>query len=68
MTDNVILYSTGCPKCKVLKMKMNAKGIQYTENNSVDEMLELGIKSAPTLSVNGQMMDYMSALTYVKEK
>lgn len=68
MTDNVILYSTGCPKCKVLKMKMDAKGIQYTENNSVDEMLELGIKSAPTLSVNGQMMDYMSALTYVKEK
>lgn len=66
--DKVILYSTGCPKCKVLKNKMEAKGIEYTENNSIDDMIALGIKSAPILNVNGVLMDYMSALTYVKEK
>lgn len=66
--DKVILYSTGCPKCKVLKAKMAAKGIEYTENNSIDEMMTLGIKSAPVLNVNGVLMDYMSALTYIKEK
>ena len=36
-----ILYSTGCPKCKVLKQKMDAVGFTYQENNSVDEMLAL---------------------------
>ena len=68
MMEETILYSTGCPKCKVLKMKMDAKGIQYTENSSVDEMLKLGIKSAPILSVNGELMDFNSALTYIKGK
>lgn len=32
----ITLYSTGCPKCKVLKKKLEEKGIKYTENNSVD--------------------------------
>lgn len=68
MADNIILYSTDCPKCKVLKTKMNEKGIKYKENKSIDEMLKLGIKSAPVLSVDGKMMDFKSALTYVKEK
>ena len=68
MEDNIILYSTDCPKCKVLKTKMDAKGIKYTENKSIDEMIALGIKSAPVLNVNGVLMDYMSALTYIKEK
>lgn len=66
--EDIILYSTGCPKCKVLKMKMDAKGIKYSENNSVDEMLALGIKSAPVLSVEGKFLDYMSALAYIKER
>lgn len=43
MAETVILYSTGCPRCSVLKKKLEEKGINYTENNSVDEMLALGI-------------------------
>ena len=48
----IILYSTGCPKCKVLKHKLEEKGIAYTENNTVDEMLSLGIVQVPVLSVD----------------
>ena len=29
---DVVLYSTGCPKCKVLKKKLDAKDIKYTLN------------------------------------
>ena len=32
----IIFYSTKCPKCKVLEMKMQKKNIQYTENNDID--------------------------------
>ena len=36
----VILYSTGCPKCRVLKTKLDKKNINYIENNDVEEMIE----------------------------
>ena len=41
----IIFYSTKCPKCRVLEMKMKQKNISYVENNDVDLMLSKGIKS-----------------------
>jgi len=38
MEEKIVLYSTGCPKCAVLKKKLDAKGIIYvcdTENARV---------------------------------
>ena len=64
----VILYSTGCPQCKVLKQKLDAKGIAYTENNSVDEMLELGIRQAPTLRADGVLLGFKAAIEWVNKK
>lgn len=60
-----VLYSTGCPKCKVLKMKLEQKGIKYEENNSVDEMIALGMMSAPALSVDGKLMDFKEANDWI---
>ena len=62
---NVILYSTGCPKCKVLKQKLDSKAIQYTENNSVEEMLALGIMQVPVLSVDGELLAFPQANEWV---
>lgn len=62
---SVIFYSTNCPKCNVLKTKLNNKGIKYTEENSVDKMLQLGIQSAPALSVNGELMDFSEAIKWI---
>ena len=45
----IILYTTDCPKCKVLKSKLDAKGIPYEESRSVEEMLAKGIRQAPML-------------------
>lgn len=64
MTE-AILYSTGCPKCKVLKQKMDAVGFTYQENNSVDEMLALGITQVPVLSVDGELYDFAQAVKVV---
>lgn len=60
----IILYSTGCPKCKVLKHKLEEKGIAYTENNAVDEMLSLGIAQVPVLSVDGELLDFKLAVEW----
>jgi glutaredoxin len=47
------LYSTGCPKCNVLKKKLEAKNVQFNlESDPVkvtEKANELGILSVPFL-------------------
>lgn len=68
MNDIYILYSTGCPKCEVLKKKLAEKGVQYTENSSVDEMLKLGIEAVPVLKVNDRLLDFKEAVDWVNKQ
>jgi len=64
----VIFYSTNCPKCKVLKAKMNQKGIEYKEINDVDFMLSKGIKSAPSIEIDGKILDFSESVKWVGSK
>lgn len=61
----IILYSTGCPKCKILETKMSQKNINYEVNNDVDLMQEKGFTTLPMLDVDGEMMDFGSAVKWV---
>jgi len=63
----VVLYSTGCPKCTVLKKKLQAKNIEFTEINDVDTMLKMGLDEVPVLKVDNQMMPFKKAVEWVKE-
>lgn len=65
---NIILYSTGCPKCKVLKKKLEDKSIDYTENNDIEKMTELGIMQVPILSVNNELMSFTQAVEWINRK
>ena len=64
----VVLYSTGCPKCGVLKKKLNERGIQYQENTTVEEMLALGITSVPVLCVDGEFMEFTDAVKWINNQ
>lgn len=66
-SENLILYSTGCPKCRILKQKMDSRGILYMENNSADEMLSLGITQVPVLSVDGELLPFARAVEWVNK-
>ena len=48
--------------------KLEEKGIKYTENNSVDEMLSLGISQVPVLSVNNKLLDFSTANNWVNQQ
>lgn len=65
MNKSVVLYSTGCPQCKALERKLDKAGITYDVVSDVDEMLRLGLKSAPALSVDGEVMDFKNAVKWV---
>lgn len=66
--NNIILYSTGCPKCEVLKKKLAEKGIQYTVNESVEEMLSLGIEQVPVLKINEELLPFPAAVKWINDK
>ena len=63
-----ILYSTGCPRCKVLEKKLESKGVAYEKNNSVDEMLSLGITEVPVLNVYGQLLSFSEANEWINNQ
>lgn len=65
MTSEIIFYSTHCPRCRVLEMKLKQKNIHYTEENDVEKMLSLNIKSAPALGVNGDILNFAEAVRWL---
>ncbi len=63
--NEIILYSTGCPKCKVLKSKLDENGVSYIECNDIDEMKRLGLLESPALSVDGEMLGFYDAINWM---
>ena len=65
---NVILYEHGCPRCKVLKTKLNQKNIQYEDITDVEVMKSKGFEDAPKLEVNGVVMNFSDAVKWIGEQ
>lgn len=66
--EKPIFFSTHCPKCSALEMLLKKKNIDYIEKNDVQEMLKLGLTSAPGLMVDGKIMTFPEAIKWVKEQ
>lgn len=63
----VILYTTGCPNCKLLEKLLTSKEIKHGIITDVDVMIKMGFQSSPQLEVDGLMMDYTHAKVWVNE-
>ena len=70
MAEKIILYTLNCPKCMVLERKLKQNSIDFETHDSVDEMMKLGIKAAPALSIDGgnTVMDFGSAIKWINNK
>lgn len=64
---NVILYTSGCPKCDILKKKLDDKNIVYSVFNNIDKMIEMGLNEVPVLDVDGKRMNYIEAVKWINE-
>lgn len=62
---NVTLFSTNCPKCRVLESKLKQKNINYDEVNDVDVMVDRGFTSVPKLEINGVVYDFKEAVEWI---
>lgn len=61
----IILYSTNCPKCRALEKQLNKNKIEYEVVTDKDVMIQKGFTSAPQLEINGEIMDYNTAIRWV---
>lgn len=65
---SAVLYSTGCPRCNILQKKLESKHIDYTVNNNEDEMISVGMTEAPSLFVDGKLLNFSEAIEWVNSR
>lgn len=65
--ESIVLYTTHCPKCRVLEKKLRDKDVKFETCEDTQVMKGLQISSVPTLSVNGELMDFYNAVKFVNE-
>lgn len=69
MKEKIVIFTVdNCPKCKILKEKMNKAEILYEENNDISEVLSLGFLSAPILKVEEDYLSFKEAVGWITNK
>ena len=61
----VNLYSTGCPKCRILEAKLKQKNINYNEISDTTVLMENNIFSVPVLELDGKFYNFVEAVSFV---
>jgi glutaredoxin len=61
----VTLFSTGCPKCKVIEKKLQQKNIEHNVVMEAEEIQKLGFNSAPVLKVDEKVYDFRDANRWI---
>lgn len=64
----IIMYSTECPKCKILESKLKSKNITYEKNTDMEEMVKLGFQAVPKLRVDDEIFDFAEAVKWINSK
>jgi len=64
--EEVILYTTGCPKCAVLKKKLEMAGVSYTVCDDIAEMRRRGLLSAPAINIGGRILAFSEAIEWLR--
>ncbi len=59
------LYTTGCPKCKILEMKLNQKHIKFNEISDMGKLKEKNILSVPVMEIDGNIFDFATSVKLV---
>lgn len=63
-----ILYSTGCPRCKIIEAKLGYKNIDYEIVSDMDIIDKLELQTIPSMLVDGEILDFSSAIKWVNEQ
>lgn len=67
MMNKIILFSTGCPKCNVLKQKLSTYSIDYTLETDMTEIIDAGLMTVPILKVDDKYLEFKEANDWLNE-
>ncbi|MFA6728177.1 MAG: hypothetical protein WCS17_08190 [Prevotella sp.] len=68
MEDKIVLYSTGCPRCRMIEKKLDGAGVRYIRVEDIHLMIVKGMMSAPMLEVNEEIMNYEQASEWIENR
>lgn len=73
MKDITVYISDKCPKCNILKIKLNNKGIKYQEKiaskEEINDILKTtNIMSLPILKIDDKYLDFTEANNWVNNQ
>lgn len=64
-----LIYSSDtCPKCAMLKKRMDAFGVDYVVETDLQPLKELGIYELPTVVVGGEILNFAKAWKRISEQ
>lgn len=64
----ITLYTIHCPQCNVLKKKLDIAGISYSIVDDISVLEAMGYDSFPILKVDDKELNYMEAITWLRER
>lgn len=65
---DIVLFSNNCPRCKILKTKLEQSNIEFKENNDVELMTQRGFTTVPMLEVDGVIYNFKEAVKWIGEQ
>lgn len=68
MSEEVILYTVGCPRCAVLEEKLNSKNIKFAKIEDEEYMASIGLDEMPVLQVGNKKLQFAEANKWINEQ
>jgi hypothetical protein len=68
MGSKLILFTTNCPKCKILEKKMDDKKLNFKLETDVTELIDMGFTTAPVLKIDNDYLDFGKAIKWINKQ
>lgn len=63
----IVLYTIhNCPRCSVLKRLLDTAKLDYELFDDTEKIVAMGMTTAPMLRVDGELMNYINAINWVR--
>lgn len=62
------LYSTHCPQCNTLEIKLDRAGVKYEICDDIEIMKARGFKAAPVLETDEGIFNFSEAIKWVNKQ
>ena len=64
----ITLYTTHCPRCKVLKAKLDGENIDYEVVEGEEAIREKGFVTTPLLEVDDKVLTFAESMQWVNTR